>query len=79
MRAALSLPEQAILSEAPPIADAVDAAVEDAVREHSRAALIPMRKLGEERLAVVPHAGSRVPVKAKHRPIRFALAELLGS
>jgi len=29
--------EQAILSEAPPIADTVDAAVEEAVREHSRA------------------------------------------
>jgi RNA polymerase sigma-70 factor, ECF subfamily len=30
------VPEQAILSEAPPIADTVDAAVEEAVREHSR-------------------------------------------
>ncbi len=33
----MSAPEQAILSGAPPIADALDTAVEDAVREHSRA------------------------------------------
>jgi RNA polymerase sigma-70 factor (ECF subfamily) len=33
----MSVPEQAILSEAPPIADRMDAAVEEAVREHSRA------------------------------------------
>ncbi len=32
----MSVPEQAILSEAPPIADAMDATVEEAVREHSR-------------------------------------------
>ena len=31
------MPEQAILSEAPPIASTLDAAVEEAVREHSRA------------------------------------------
>lgn len=33
----MSAPEQAILSQAPPIADTLDATVEDAVREHSRA------------------------------------------
>ena len=33
----MSVPEQAILSEAPPIVDTIDAAVEEAVREHSRA------------------------------------------
>jgi len=31
------VPEQAILSEAPPIACTLDAAMEEAVREHSRA------------------------------------------
>lgn len=33
----MSVPEQAILSEAPPIVDTMDAAVEEAVREYSRA------------------------------------------
>src|SRR6516225_910469 len=37
LRAGMFVSEQAILSEAPPIADTVDAAVEEAVREHSRA------------------------------------------
>lgn len=32
----MSVPEQAILSDAPPIADAIDTEVEEAVREHSR-------------------------------------------
>lgn len=33
----MTVPEQAILSEAPPIADRMDAVVEEAIREHSRA------------------------------------------
>jgi len=37
LRAGMFVPEQAILSEAPPIAYTLDAAVEEAVREHSRA------------------------------------------
>src|SRR6516162_11450826 len=37
LRAGMFVPEQAILTEAPPIAYTLDAAVEEAVREHSRA------------------------------------------